>query len=338
MAVANSAWFVSPWLTYAMFFLNTVLVAIATPASEAIVIDVTTQDTRKYVYGLSYWITNLCIAAGTMVGALLYEHYFFELLASSAAASLITWFVTARFIKESGPAKQLRQAADISFKRIVSSYQGELRDKHFAQYLLVGILMLGLEMQLTGYIGVRLSESFVTQPLLPLSVLDMPVSGVNMLGILRTENTLLVVLFAGLLMRLSQRFSDLTLLCIGTVLFACGYALLSVSGIGWVLLLGTLIFSIGELLYVPVHQALLADLVQDSMRSQYMAVNALRLRGAMLLGALGVTVGALIPPWMMAAAYLLTGCCCLLLYSSLILRLREFRSSGMSSGSIEMNG
>ncbi|WP_179032709.1 MFS transporter [Paenibacillus kribbensis] len=319
LAISNSEVFVSPFVTCIMFIANTFLVGVSTPASEAIVVDVSTKETRKFVYGINYWATNLAIALGSIIGAFLYEKHFFILLLSTSLASLLSCILISKFITETKPASQEKnELFKFSYKNMLKSYRIILKNTIFLRYMLVGILMLGLEMQMSNYIAVRLSNEFGIKSLLPYNLLNIQVSGVQIFGIMRLENTFLVVLLAGLLMNFVKRYSERKVLIVGTVLFSGGYALLAITNVGWILLLGTAISALGELMYIPIHQAMLANMVGEKNVSQYMAVSSLRIRGATIMGSIGLTLGAFIPTWSMGVVYLLIGLTCIAIYMNIL--------------------
>lgn len=312
LAAANSPWLLLPIATFFLFLLNVILIGISTPANEALLIDVSTPETRKYVFTLSYWVTNLSLAIGTLVGAFFYKSHFFELLLFTAFSSLLSYLLIRKFVVETIPIQV--QAEKVSLAVIVRNYVPVFQDKRFLRYFAVGVLMLGIEMQLSYYISVRLAQQFQTQVLPLLGELD----GVQMFGIIRTENTLLVVLLVSLVSRFSKRLSDQLTFQIGTVLFAGGYMVLAVSNDAWMLLWATFVFTIGELLYVPVFQALFVDIPPEDSRSKYIAVNKLNVRVAMMMGSLGISLGVVLPPWGMAVIYGIMGLASIYLFVGLM--------------------
>lgn len=320
MAVFNSPWLIEPSVTYVLFFINSVIVGIITPANEAILIDVSTSETRKMLYSINYWSINLSIAIGSMIGALFYKDYFFFLLLTTALASLGSFYLIKVFIIETNPLKSSEEIIKVSFKEIYSNYKIVLKDRIFAIYLIAGICMLGLEFQLINFIAVKLSDDFGTQK--PFGLDFFEIDGVGVLGLLRVENTLLVVILGALVLKLTKNIDDKITLYIGTILFSIGFASLVISNNFWILITSTLIFTLGELLYVPIHQSILAELIDDNMRSQYIAVNSLRVRGAMIIGSLGVTIGAFVPNFVMAIIYLILGGISILLYN--IIYMKKF--------------
>ncbi|MGL4821275.1 MAG: MFS transporter, partial [Bacilli bacterium] len=55
MALANSEALFSPWLTYMMYLCHSIVVYSTSPVSDAMFVDVSTPETRKTIYSISYW-------------------------------------------------------------------------------------------------------------------------------------------------------------------------------------------------------------------------------------------------------------------------------------------
>ncbi len=165
--------------------------------------------------------------------------------------------------------------------------------------------MLGLEFQLTNYISVKLNTDF--KPfVLPFSH-ETKIDGIQMLGYLRIENTVLVVVLGAVMLKMMNNRKEQYVLYIGSIIFALGFSLLAWSNNFYILLIATFIFTIGELMYVPIHQSLLATLIDEKKRSQYIAVNALRLRGAMLIGSFFIILGDYVSSSIISVLYAFIG-------------------------------
>ena len=166
---------------------------------------------------------------------------------------LVTFFK----IDETAPAgtvSQKTESARAYVRSFASGYRAVLADRLFSALLIAATLRMAIEVQINYYINVRVSETFEEQRLFSLGSWDATVNGVEILGILRAENTLLVVLLALVVHRLLRRMSDGPRLYAGVILFTGGYMVMAVSGNGWLLLLAMLVLTVGELLNVPVHK------------------------------------------------------------------------------------
>jgi DHA1 family multidrug resistance protein B-like MFS transporter len=117
-----------------------------------------------------------------------------------------------------------------------------------------------------------------------------------MLGFLRTENTLLVVLLSMAIRRIIQKYSNQKVMFFGFICYILGYSYLAYSNQhAWLLLAAMALATWGELLYVPIMQSYIGDIAPDHARSSYMALYGMVYRGAILLAGGGVILGGILP-------------------------------------------
>lgn len=321
MALANSPWFTAPLITYFLFMLNSIFTNLGKPAVDAIIVDVTTPETRKFVYTLNYWSINIAFGVGAMIGAFFYESYFFQILLFAAFSTMIIFFVYLIFIKESMPnveEQRKMNRADYNFLTIIKSYIPVIKDKIFLRFLLFMTIMMGIEFQLAYYISVRLSESFFSEEPFYFINLDFDITGVQMYGILRTVNTVGIVILALIIERYLKRLSNLPRIYIGIILFTLGYAFLGSSNLFWILIFAVIILTIGELMYVPISQSVLSIIVDDNARTKYMALYGLHFRFGTIIASVSITVGAFLTPFGMSTLYIIMGIMAILLFVSVI--------------------
>ncbi|MDL4843099.1 MDR family MFS transporter [Aquibacillus rhizosphaerae] len=288
MMICNSPWFESSLVTFFMMTVNSVCWALAGPANQAMLIDVSRPEQRKLMYSIMYWANNLSIAIGGIIGAFLYQDYLFELFIILSIVGAVVVFLIAAFIQESYiPNTQTNLKVYQHVLRIFTSYQSVLQDRLFVLFVIAGVLVMSMEFQLTNYIGIRLSDEMPTQ-----QFLFWEIDGVKMMGFLRSENTILVALMALFVTKVSRRFKDRSMLVMSCFLFTCGYAVISYSNSIWLLFLTMVILTIGEVFRVPVEQAYMAAIPPDDARSSYMAFNGLKFNLGMLIASVTVTVGS----------------------------------------------
>ncbi|CAG7626598.1 MDR family MFS transporter [Paenibacillus allorhizosphaerae] len=331
MALANIPGAIPPvtaaWITMAMMMLGSICSGLSDPASTAMLIDVTPPQHRRFIYGITYWTSNLSVAVGGIVGGFFFSHYLFEIFVTLAFASLLSVILVLFFITESRPAsgksfavKKPRLVADVA-----QNYKTVARDTPFMLFTLATMLVLSLEFNLTSYISVRLNDEMPAQAL-SLFGYTVPVNGVSILGILRTENTALVVLFAIFVNRLIDRNGEKQSFFTGLFIFTAGFLTISYSNHGWTLIVAMLVVTIGELMNVPVRQAYLADLPPTEARSSYMAMFNLVYRGAMMIAGLNITLGTFLPKEMMVFMFAATGLSGIWIYSRIMPQLDRRRS------------
>ncbi|MEU7939343.1 MFS transporter [Microbispora bryophytorum] len=311
MAVADSPAWHSPAIVYCGYLVNKFAASFAMPANDAMILDVTTPESRKLVYTINYWSINLALAFGALLGGFLYNGHFTLLLTLAAGGTVVIAAATYFLIAETKPEETEPEETERGqgeprgsiLRDFANGYRLVLQDRAFGRLLVAATLFMSIELQLINYIGVRLARDLPAQNLLSIGSWSVRVDGVEMLGILRAENTVLVVALALVAHLVLRRVPDRVRMYAGAGLFTAGYMVLAVSDTGWVLLVAALVLTVGELMDVPVRQALLADMVPAASRTRYMAVYNLNIRVALVVASLCITIGSVLPPWGMAALY-----------------------------------
>jgi MFS transporter, DHA1 family, multidrug resistance protein B len=290
----------------------------ALPANDATIIDVTPPADRKYVYTVNYWVVNLALGAGALAGGFLYNSHFGAVIIGGAIGLGGALIVTVLFVSETKPESAAAEpsARRTGFRQFVDGYRVVLVDSTFRRLIIAASLALTLEGQMNSYIGIRLSDGMPKQHLLPF----LTVGGVQMLGLLKAENTIMVVILALFVNGLLRPVSDRIRLYAGIAMYTAGFAVLAVDNTPWVLLLACLVLTFGELMNVPVKQALLAELAPEQGRPRYMAAYYLHIRFGQVLNALLVTLGAVLGAAGMAGIYLLFGVAITLQYRTILAR------------------
>lgn len=310
IALCNSPWFNLPYISAAFFIINMFCGGMFQPAAQAMIIDVTNSESRKLVFTISYWLGNLSTAIGGIIGAFLFKNYLFELFIGISLISLLSVFVTIFFISETySPVpspKSSHHQKKFSSIEMFQTYSTVLKDKLFMFYILGAILIFTLEQSLSNYIGIRL-EKDIPQQSASLFGIDFIVDGTKMLGFLRTENTILVVLLSSVVLFLFKKCSDRWTLVIGMLIFSICFSAFASSNSVLFLFVAMFIGTIGELMYVPIKQAMIGELAPSNARSTYMAFNSLTAYGAMIVSSLLIIVGEWVRPIYMSVLLLILG-------------------------------
>lgn len=327
MTFANSPLWHSAGLTLIMTMISSASWGLSKPAVEAMLIDVSGPDTRKAIYRINYWSNNLAISVAGMIGGFFFSDYLFELLAAASVMSLLAALITAFFLAETMPeADQAAQGLPAASAKqqqasMLERYKEVLRDRRFVIYLLASVLVVSVEMNLSGYIGVRIAQDIQHSPWLP--GFSATIDGLPLVGILRTENTIAVVLLSLFVGRLLKNSSDTRVMLFAMFLNVAGYSYLVFGSQPVMLLLLMLVATIGEITYVPLKQAMLVQLVPDHARSSYMALSSMTNRVAIMVSGLNMIIGGFLPTSAMALFILLTGIGGIGLLASILPSLKE---------------
>ncbi|CAI6082291.1 Na(+), Li(+), K(+)/H(+) antiporter [Paenibacillus sp. JJ-100] len=341
LAAANSPWMNSIPLTCFMFLLSSISSGITVPIASAMIIDVSSDKERQYVYGLQYWTTNVAITFGALLGGLLFEPFRFLLFSLVCVESIATLLILIFFIHETMDSQQhlstdlpketrrtalantSKKARKSNLKNVIDTYKTILQDHRFMVFFTATVLAISLELQLDKYIAVRLKNEFTAE------LLGFQVSGVHMFSAILMINTVLVALIAIPFAKWMSHLQSRTIITVGLLLYTAGFATLAFSNWAWLLIASAGILTVGELMYAPVRQVILAGIIPDSNRAAYMAADGLSYHLAALLGSLGLTVGTFLPSYMMAGLYVTMGLAALYFFR-ISLRAEDGRQQNFS--------
>nr|WP_245872840.1 MFS transporter [Deinococcus planocerae] len=151
---------------------------------------------------------------------------------------------------------------------LARSYAQVVGDRAFLLFLVGFVLLMTIEFGRGNFIPVHLAHLFQPQ-----TALGVRLDGVQAMSVLTAVNTVMIV---ALTVPVSTwvKGRDLTrLMAVGFALFAAGFAVLNASLSLPVLIAASVLLSLGELLYVPTRQTLLADMVPVDRRGAYLAVS-----------------------------------------------------------------
>lgn len=103
-AVANGSWGTSALATFLFFLLAQFSTGAVNPIYQALILDCSQPNERRVIYTYSYWLGNVSVAIGSLLGAMLFSEYLFFLLLSVACTSLAAVIVTIFFYTRNATA------------------------------------------------------------------------------------------------------------------------------------------------------------------------------------------------------------------------------------------
>ncbi|KGP71959.1 MFS transporter [Pontibacillus yanchengensis] len=302
IALANSPWFESVWLTFIMFFLLSISSRFIDPASEALLIDVSSEEEQPTMYQFIYWSTNVAFAIGIVLGGLFFKTHTFELFLGFAILSIFTLTFTLGWIQDHYEPNNTRDEKKKGvLSGLLSNYTNVLKDSRFMVLCLATLLVLSLEFQLYGFIAVRLNEEIQT------SLLGFTIDGARMLSILIIINTTIVIFASSIIGKTARKLNLTTALFMGLLMYVVGYSFLAWNNIMVVLVLAMAIATVGELLFQPIRSTYVAQLATKEARGSYKAISGLSMDAGQVLGSIGLMLSALLSNGMMTGLFLLIG-------------------------------
>ncbi|MFD3449311.1 MDR family MFS transporter [Microbacteriaceae bacterium 4G12] len=282
------------WLFSAAYIVFTIVSSLGRPSMQAIIMDSTTPENRKAVYTVDYWLLNLSMAIGAALGGLLYTNHQKELFILLTIVSAIIpiaykiWLIEER-------NHVLEKKHENVLLDLLQNYKIAIQDVPFVKVVLGSVCIFAAEFTLNSYIGIRLSETFKT-----LHIGDFEVTGVRMLSMLNIENMLLVVCFTFMVNKFTDRLSGKKTLLLGLIFYGIGYTMLTSANTWYMLVMFSLVATIGELIYSPIRNAEQANMIPADKRGSYSAFSGLSFSGADLVARLSIIIGAFLIPTMMS--------------------------------------
>lgn len=235
------------------------------PAMNAAVSDVVPEPDRPRAYALVYWVVNLGLAVGLLAAGLIAERSLAALFLADAVTSALFASVILLRMPETLPRGLSRES---EFRGMVRTFG----DGPFAA--LLGLQLLAYLVFLQWQLG------------LPL---DMSAHGYGpaSYSLLMAINCIGVVVAQPLLAPRLARFRPGSMLAAMSLCFGLGYGLNAVGGSFAIYVLGTALWTVGELVGFPVAAALVADLSPVELRGRYQGAYS-------MTTGLGFTLGPLL--------------------------------------------
>ena len=201
-----------------------------------------------------------------------------------AISSLITAAIIARKIPETKPEPG-GQAEEESVVGSFTGYTKVLRDRLFMAYILVSMLMTLVYLQMYTTLSVYLRD----------------VHGVTTQrwGFVLMSSAITVILFQFPVTRRVKNYPPMLMLALGSAFYLVGFSMYGFVSVFALFIVAMVLITVGEMIVMPVSQALAANFAPEDMRGRYMAVFSL---AWMIPSAVGAAAAGLImdnynPDW-----------------------------------------
>ncbi|MGG0662920.1 MFS transporter [Viridibacillus arvi] len=282
------------WLFTTLYLIYVISSNLGRPAMQAIILDSTTAENRKAVFAIDYWLLNLSISFGAILGGLLYMDHQIMLF---SFLTLTTIFIAIAYLiwLQDDSVPTIEKQHDNILLDLISNYKTALMDHRFVKLTLGMMFIFSAEFSLSSYISVRLAETFKS-----VKIFGFEIEGVRMFSLLSFENTLLVVCFTFLVSRWTNTMNNKKSILLGLAVYGLGYTFLTSSNHFYLLLLFGALATLGELMYSPVFQTEQANCIPPDKRGSYLAFSGLGFNGASMISSGALILGAFLAPWEMS--------------------------------------
>jgi MFS family permease len=227
------------------------------PAYNAVVADLLPQEKRAEGFAIIRVAFNISAAIGPLIGGFLATRSYLGLFLADAVISLVAATIVFVFVPETRPVSALETEAEASGESF-GGYRRVLRDSSFM--LFVGVCMLA---------WLTYTNMFTT---LGVYLRDQHGTAASAYGIILALNAAMVVCLQFWTTRRAERYPPMLMMAFGSILFGLGFGMYGlVSGLG-AFLLAMVIITFGEMITVPISNALAVNLAPADMRGRYSAV------------------------------------------------------------------
>jgi len=298
---------------------------VSAPAGQGMLLEVAASDDDEWVFRWMLWLNNLTFATVPILAALAFVHDRVTLfLGAILGLSLLAMAVLRLGFARPAPPPVLRPWAEFRPFALATGSVEVLRDPTFRLYFLATCILASLNLQPGYYIATLLVQEIDSARIAVLGW-SADLTGAEISAYQRSAMTLVVVVFAAALGRFAQRLRPEKRFQIGVPLFALGFALIPILRDPVAILAVSAAVGLAQLIYVPTHSLLVAQLSPPGARARYAAVNELRYRVAALVGAASVAAVGTVPPAAMGALYGIAGLCLLPIYTTILARRAAMR-------------
>ena len=298
LASAISTLFMGFADTIALFAVGAVLAGLFAdtggPARQAMVADLLPGHQRAEGYGIQRVVNNLAVTFGPIIGGFLATISYLLLFIADAVTSGITAVIVWRKLPETKPeaTEEEKEGESESLIQTFRGYAVPLKDPTFLAFLLASALATIVYMQMNTTLAVYLRDSHGVPP--------------QGYALLLSMNALMVVLLQFPVTRRISRFSPMLMMALGTLMYSIGFGLYGLANSTALFVIAMIIITVGEMVVLPVSQALVASMSPEAMRGRYMAVYGFSWVIPMAIGPLlaGLIMDNADPRWVWYASLL----------------------------------
>jgi len=252
---------------------------IAGPAHQAMIADILPEKQRAEGFGVLRVVANLSWIIGPSIGGFVANRSYFALFVTDAVISSIVAILFYFLISETKPKASVETKSE-SMLQTFKGYFTVLRNMAYMAFITASILMGLVYLQMYNSLSVYLRDNHGIDP--------------QGYGFLMTTSAITVILLQFWTTRRIKFRAPFTMIALGAFFYGIGFLMFGFDPLNafipsfqlynWIISLrGTylwfmgavMIITIGEMIVMPVSQALAANFAPEEMRGRYMAIYSL---------------------------------------------------------------
>jgi MFS transporter, DHA1 family, multidrug resistance protein B len=286
-------------LSIIAFMMTNFFAGFSLPAYSAFILDETTKETRKVIYVFMMWTGYLGLAIGSVIGGLLFADYKITLFILIVVTSILNVLIIALFIPETiqkarNEIPQLEEDSTNTSESKESLLSIVIKNKVLLILLFMGFIFQFMDNQISYYLSLYFYDIFEE-------------SSYELLGFLRTENTIIAIIFLYAIKKYMTRFQEMNIALVGASFLFAGYILLSALQMEILLYGAMFIASVGEILLFPALQGISANQIPPLFRGRYTGLATNCGTAGAILAAMFLALNALQIPLIVTSIYTIMG-------------------------------
>ncbi len=249
---------------------------IAGPARQAMIADLVPDELRGDAYGMFRIVFNLAATIAPAIGGFMatrsFEMLFYTDVAISIAAALFVVF----FLPETKPKTIDESKKEQSFVQTFKGYKVILKDKLYIAFIAVSALSTLMYFNMNSSMSVYLVNYRGITP--------------AQFGYILSLNAGMVVILQLFFTRITAKWKPLLTIALGNMLYVIGFTMYGIIDTYTMFIVAMIIITIGEMIYAPKEQMIVANIAPEHMRGRYMAIRNFAWIIPIAIGPLGAGV------------------------------------------------
>jgi MFS family permease len=223
--------------------------------------DLVPEELRGDAFGMFRIVFNLSATIGPAIGGFMASRSFELLFFADVVISLLVAVFVLIYLPETRPQSvREKSGKEESFRETMQGYGQVLRDKVFMAFIFVSILSTLMYFNMNSSMSVYLVNHVGFSS--------------GQFGYLLSLNAFMVVVLQMLFTRLTAKWKPMLAIAFGNVLYVIGFTMFGFIASYNYYLSAMVIITIGEMIYAPKEQAIVADFAPEDMRGRYMAIRS----------------------------------------------------------------
>ena len=236
--------------------------------------DLVPEEQRGDAYGIFRIVFNLSAAIGPAIGGFMASRSFELLFYADVVISILVALFVFAFLPETKPQTvHAEKHQEETLRDTLRGYSHVLRDKVFMAFIFVSILSVLMYFNMNSSLSVYLVNHRGLSS--------------DQFGFILSLNASMVVILQMLFTRLTANWKPMLAMAFGNVLYVIGFTMYGFVNSYELYLLAMVIITIGEMIFAPKEQTMIASFAPEHMRGRYMAISSFAWIIPVAIGPLG---------------------------------------------------